>query len=242
MVKAEYKAIGSLVAVLVFAVLGYLGFPQHIIAATAIAGVIGLGLVVVTLLLLSIAEDEKQQREALVEKRREAEGTLKSSPTDVGAIVLLNMNKLDEYYALNKSQARNSFLASILAVSIGFLVLVFSIRYSEASKILPGAISGVLLQFIGGAFFVMYNKSLDQLNLFYGKLVRLQDTMLAVQQCELLDLKARDRVRELVIVELLKRHETSKESQSDHRTPRFKLGGRGKPDTADKISKHQPAS
>lgn len=238
MSQAESKAIIFVASVPVFAILGFLGFPQHPIAATVIAGIVGVVLVGLTLAWLSVVEEEKR----LVEKRRDAEGTLKSSPTDVSAIVLLNMAKLDEYYALNKSQARNSFLASIVAVSIGFVVLVFSIRYSQGSRIVPGAISGVLLQFIGGAFFVMYNKSLDQLNFFYGKLVRLQDTMLAVQQCELLNPRTRDRVREILIVALINRPEMSKASLSDRGTPRIKFGGRGKSATADRTSKHQPAS
>jgi hypothetical protein len=226
MSQAESKAIIFVASVPVFAILGFLGFPQHPIAATVIAGIVGVVLVGLTLAWLSVVEEEKR----LVEKRRDAEGTLKSSPTDVSAIVLLNMAKLDEYYALNKSQARNSFLASIVAVSIGFVVLVFSIRYSQGSRIVPGAISGVLLQFIG------------QLNFFYGKLVRLQDTMLAVQQCELLNPRTRDRVREILIVALINRPEMSKASLSDRGTPRIKFGGRGKSATADRTSKHQPAS
>ncbi len=49
----------------------------------------------------------------------------------------------------------------------------------------------------------MYNKSLEQLKLFYNTLIRLQDTMLAVYQCNVLSDQAKDRVREKIILQLV---------------------------------------
>lgn len=44
-------------------------------------------------------------------------------------------------------------------------------------------ISGIILQFIGGANFVLYNRTVEQSNRFYKQLTRIQDTMLAVELC-----------------------------------------------------------
>ena len=117
------------------------------------------------------------------------------------------MQKLDQYYALNRSQALWSFFASIGAVCFGFLAILIAARFAnDARQAIPGALAGVLLNFIGGAFFVMYNKSLQQLNRFYGKLIQLQDTMLAVQQCDKLpDPKAAAEARQNIILELIHR-------------------------------------
>jgi membrane protein YqaA with SNARE-associated domain len=185
--------------------LAYVAFPKNQAIATIVGGIVGLILAIIVFYVL-VAQAEEIARNA----RDRVETENKVHKGGVIGIIALNMAKLDEYYAINKGQAKKSFLASIAAICIGFLVILLSIRYSDnsgdRSRLVAGAISGVLLQFIGGAFFVMYNKSLDQLNLFYGKLVRLQDTMLAVQQCEKLDKKAIDRVREQIILELLHRH------------------------------------
>jgi hypothetical protein len=41
-----------------------------------------------------------------------------------------------------------------------------------------------MLQFIGGAYFYLYNKSLEQLNYFFARLTTMQDTMLSIKLCE----------------------------------------------------------
>jgi hypothetical protein len=142
-------------------------------------------------------------------------------------IAILNMQKLDQYYALNRNQARNSFTASIVAVCVGFLAILIAARFAFANhdpkQAIPGALGGILSNFIGAAFFVMYNKSLQQLNLFYGKLVQLQDTMLAVQQCDKLSGESPDKaaeVRQTIIVALMQRPILA---QSDIGAPRLVL-------------------
>jgi dipeptide/tripeptide permease len=147
---------------------------------------------------LAQEEEKKQSQEKAV---REAVST--GSAVD---IAIVNMKKLDQYYTLNRNQARNSFMAGMVAVCIGFVAILISARFASDSKqAIPGALSGVLLNFIGGGFFVMYNKSIAQLNLFYGKLVQLQDTMLAVQQCDKLPHEKSADVRQSIILELIHR-------------------------------------
>jgi hypothetical protein len=77
------------------------------------------------------------------------------------------MRKLDEYYNLNKQQARRSFSASIAAVGVGFATIIVSVLYAhDPNAKFVGGLAGVLGQFIGASFFYLHNKSLNQLNLF----------------------------------------------------------------------------
>jgi hypothetical protein len=41
-----------------------------------------------------------------------------------------------------------------------------------------------MLQFIGGAYYYLYNKSLIQLNFFFARLTVMQDTMLSIKLCD----------------------------------------------------------
>ena len=72
------------------------------------------------------------------------------------------------------------------------------------------AIGGVLVQFIGGAYLHIYNKSLSQLNYFYDKLVTMQDTMLAIRLVDQIRDKERQlAIREKLIYELISRGTTT---------------------------------
>ena len=139
------------------------------------------------------------------DQRRVIEARLKggqtaSSGPDILNVVQLGLNQLTEYYTINKSQARNSFTASLAAVVLGFITLVvayfLALRSRQVATVT--ALSGILLQFLGGAYFYLYNKSLQQLNFFYGELVKLQDTMLAIKLCDELG-EAKERAREALM-------------------------------------------
>jgi hypothetical protein len=220
--------------------------PYWAVGGGLAVGII-LALVVAGILLMyneMLREEEKQQSQQAQVREAVKAG-------DAVDIAIVNMQKLDEYYTLNKNQARNSFLASITAVSVGFAAILVAARFSsDLKQALPGALGGVLLNFIGGGFFVMYNKSLEQLNLFYGKLVRLQDTMLAVQQCEKLPLVDAARVRESIIHELLRRSGDRDAATTRTATPKsggkknatmWGAAGKGKVARDDREPKHQGA-
>jgi MFS family permease len=146
----------------------------------------------------------RDQRKVIEERLKES--TSDSSGPDILNVVQLGLNQLTEYYTINKSQARNSFTASLAAVVLGFITLVaayfLALRSRQVATVT--ALSGILLQFLGGAYFYLYNKSLQQLNFFYGELVKLQDTMLAIKLCDELG-EGKDRVREGLIMALLQR-------------------------------------
>jgi membrane-bound ClpP family serine protease len=92
--------------------------------------------------------------------------------------------KLDAYYSLNRLHLQWAFWCSLVALIVGLIVLVAGVTLIFAGTLgLTGSmltIGGVLTQFIGAGFFVLYSRNLKQLNIFYEKLVRHQDTMYAI--------------------------------------------------------------
>jgi hypothetical protein len=149
--------------------------------------------------------------------RKEREEIRQRIEHDPAANVLntiqLGLNQITEYYTINKSQARKSFSFSVFAVVSGLATLIGGVwlfYFGKTPNVGLAALSGVgglLLQFIGGASFYIYNKSLAQLNYFYDKLVRMQDTMLSIQLSNQLEDKSRQNViRERLILEILTRH------------------------------------
>jgi len=134
------------------------------------------------------------------------------SAANVLSTIELGLNQITEYYTINKSQARKSFSFSVFAVIMGLITLIggtWLFYFGKTPNIGLAALSGIgglLLQFIGGASFYIYNKSLAQLNYFYDKLVRMQDTMLSIQLCNQLEDKSRqNKIREQLILEILTR-------------------------------------
>lgn len=92
--------------------------------------------------------------------------------------------KLDSYYALNRLHLQLSFWSSLAALVTGLVILIVGVGLIfQGSPGLTGplvSIGGVLTQFIGAGFFFLYSSNLKQLNVFYEKLIRHQDTMYAM--------------------------------------------------------------
>ena len=181
--------------------------PNYRIWAALLALVLGL---VIGFLIASILENEILDAAAQAKVRveqKDIENKIDQKKADTVDIALLNMRKLDEYYNLNKQQARRSFNSSIAAVVVGFATILLSVRFvSDPSAKFASALAGVLGQFIGACFFYLYNKSLNQLNLFYGKLISLQNTMLALQLCEKLT-TSKEETMKIIALELMNRKE-----------------------------------
>src|SRR4051812_21195344 len=90
------------------------------IVASIVALVLGL---IVGFLLSALVEARRRDESVEAAARgvqADIEGKIGQKTADTVDIALLNMRKLDEYYNLNKQQARRSFSASIVAVGVGF--------------------------------------------------------------------------------------------------------------------------
>ena len=131
---------------------------------------------------------------------------------DIFDTIRLNLNQLNEYYTINKAQARSSFLSSIVAIILGLFTIIIGIiiqYYSQGKNINLATLtsaSGILLEFIGGAYFFMYKKSLEQVNFFFRELIKIQDTMLAINLVDTIDTKDKTiDLKEKIIISLLER-------------------------------------
>lgn len=157
--------------------------------------------------LRNLREERDEIRKRLSESKTEEE----KKEENVFDTIQLSLNQITEYYTINKSQARSSFRFSVFAIVAGLVTLIGGvwIFYMKDTPnidltIITG-ISSALIEFIGGAYFYLYNKSLKQLNFFYAKLVRMQDTMLAIKLTESLDGDKEIEMKEKLIMELMAR-------------------------------------
>jgi len=99
-----------------------------------------------------------------------------------------NQVYIDAYYKSNHAHVKWSFWASLIALVIGLMVLIIGVGLALAGSGTAASVTttaaGIFTQFISAGFFFMYSKNLKQLNVFYDKLIRNQDTMFA---CGLVD-------------------------------------------------------
>jgi len=130
---------------------------------------------------------------------------------DIFHTIQLSLNQLNEYYTINKKQARSSFRFSVFAIVIGLITIISGIWLYYLGKTnieisYISAISGVILEFIGGAYFFIYKKSLEQVNFFFGQLIKIQDTMLSINLTNnIKDETKKTEMKEKIIVSLLER-------------------------------------
>lgn len=154
---------------------------------------------------------EKQLENLRAERVQITKKIEEDKEPDIFHTIQLSLNQLNEYYTINKGQARSSFQFSLFAIVIGLLTILIGIwlYYLGNSNIQLGyitGISGILLEFIGGAYFFMYKKSLEQVNFFFGQLIKIQDTMLSINLAKNIEDKVKKtEMHEKIIVSLLER-------------------------------------
>jgi hypothetical protein len=90
---------------------------------------------------------------------------------------------IEAYYRTNQLHVAWSFWSSLIALIVGLGVLIVGIglAFSEVGTAisLTTIAGGVLTQFVSAGFFVLYNKNLRQLNVFYERLVQHHDLLMA---------------------------------------------------------------
>ncbi|WP_200974519.1 hypothetical protein [Echinicola sp. 20G] len=164
------------------------------------------------LYLAKAGKKDNLELKSIHEERQEIKGEIKDkSQINVIDSIRLSLNRLQEYYTINTSQARRSFTFSLIAIVTGLGVLIIGILYfyvdsKNVTLTAISSISGVLIQFIGGAYFLMYKKSLTQLNYFYQQLIINQNTMLAINLTDSISDEAKSiEMKQKIIEALLKK-------------------------------------
>ncbi len=139
---------------------------------------------------------KKKDQESSNEKKTYAEKLEKANGDDIFKYVLLiNISALEGYVAQTRIQAQQSFQLSKIISIVGFFILIISIILSiyltttgktNLDAAYLGGIAGVMIEFIAGIFFYLYNKTLQQINLFHDKLVAMQQTSMSYMATSLI--------------------------------------------------------
>ena len=127
---------------------------------------------------------------------------------------------LRQFYEAAQFQHKVSFWASIAAAAIGFLAillafLVFVHSPGNVTQSAIIAITGVLSEFIAAAFFYIHNKNITQVDSCVQKLVKLQDTQLAIDLVDKMPEANRAYMYMSIINILILRNEPQREISPD---------------------------
>jgi len=110
-------------------------------------------------------------------------------------ILLINISALEGYVAQTRIQAQQSFQLSKIIAIVGFIILSVAIVLSifltmtgndNLKAAYLGGIAGVITEFTAGIFFYLYNKTLQQINLFHDKLVSMQQISMSYMAANLI--------------------------------------------------------
>lgn len=127
---------------------------------------------------------------------------------------------LGKFYEAAQFQHKVSFWASIAAAAIGFIaiLLAFLVFVQSPGNVMQSAIiaiAGVLSEFIAAAFFYIHNKNITQVDSCIQKLVKLQDTQLAIDLVEKMPESNRAYMYMSIINILILRNEPHREISPD---------------------------
>ncbi|QWV92105.1 hypothetical protein KP004_12830 [Geomonas oryzisoli] len=133
-----------------------------------------------------IEEDESDQKiEAVAERVRE-------NPKETQAAWELARVKLESYLNRNINQVRSIFWLTAFVMSVGFSLIIYGvyISYKNPNVLEPSIIaacSGVLVNFIGATFLVIYRSTMAQAKDYVTVLERINAVGMAVQILETID-------------------------------------------------------
>lgn len=122
---------------------------------------------------------------------------------DIIALMLKNNDEINEYFKISKSQAKTSYMFSIVACCIGIVLLigsvvgVFVINKLEIAVI--SLVSGAVTEVMAGTVLWVHNKSALQLNHYYNALHENEKFLSAIKLVEKIKADNRDEVYKEII-------------------------------------------
>ena len=124
---------------------------------------------IINTLTMSHATNEENFEKIINEK------LAKKNSVSVLETMVYNMAQIQNYYEISMRQAKNSYILAVVSsgLGIGFFIfasiMVLFFNATISSAIIP-AIGGTLTEFIAGTVFIIYKKSLEQMNLYFSSL------------------------------------------------------------------------
>jgi hypothetical protein len=167
-------------------------------------------LLAVPLIALKLATWAREHERRIDQKVEQAESKALAEPEKPKYAWDAARINLEAYFERNRLQVAQVFVIAVIVMSIGFILVCFGVylamtRPDTIKPALVAGISGIITQFIGATFMVIYRSTMTQANEFMVILERINTVGMAIQVLELIPdsetaLKNESRVK---IVELL---------------------------------------
>lgn len=233
--QAQKKTRSSIIGVVIIGTLTLLAYAFDWPSAVKIALV-----VLDVFAALSLLGNYTSERE-IVDALRSAESIAKVSAALFGqksgpehnyfeSLVSINVENLREYYLLVKKHTSYSYRVSLAAGALGFLLICGALMASYVRGQLTsityiGTGAGLVVEFISGIFFYLYNKTVRQLKGYHDSLLDVQNILLALKLIESVSKEdARSPMLQHMISFLMTRRGLSPESLATE----FATAGQGK--------------
>lgn len=168
-------------------------------------------LLAIAFLLYSVAIGyiENKDREKKEEKIIEKEIQVIKNPDKPQLAWDLARNKLENYLRENLSQVQSIFLLSVISMLVGFGLIIYgAIMVFEAPKnfqpAIVVAISGMIVNFIGASFLLLYKSTMNQAKEYVSVLERINAVGMSVQIIDTIEDKEA-KIKDEVKAELAKK-------------------------------------
>lgn len=141
------------------------------------------------------------------------------------SLVAINVENLREYYLLIKKHTSHSYRVSLAAGVFGFLLICGALVASYAKGQFTtiayvGTGAGLVVEFIAGVFFYLYNTTVRQLKGYHDSLLDVQNVLLALKLSESVSKEdARGPMLQSMITFLMTRKVSSPENSTDASKP-----------------------
>lgn len=115
-------------------------------------------------------------------------------------LLLIDSSAIDGYVAQTRIQAQESFQLSKYVAVVGFILIATGVALGIVSSgvgrsVIDAAylssLAGILTEFISGVFFYLYNRTLQQLNRFYDKMLESKQASMSFLVNSLIEDKAK---------------------------------------------------
>jgi hypothetical protein len=123
-----------------------------------------------------------------------------ADPANVQMIAAAQLELLAGYHQIALAQSRRIFFWALVGSGVGLVFLLASFVRALATEI--AFFSGAIVEIVAGIVFVLYGKTIPQLNTFQRRIDDLQRCILANSLCEALDGDERNKARAALIQEI----------------------------------------
>jgi Na+/H+ antiporter NhaC len=156
------------------------------LVAGSVAAVGALLLFIVLAYQASIDQQKRDERVEAAERRAE------EHPQETRAAWDLARIKLEQYLDRNLKQVRSIFWLSLLVMGIGFLLIGYGVImvYRDPANFnasIVSAVSGIVVNFIGATFLVIYRSTMEQAKDYVAVLERINAVGMSVQILDKMD-------------------------------------------------------